>query len=252
MNKRIEIQMQPAFILHSWPYRNSSLLLDVFTYAYGRIGVIAHGVTRSNKSYLKASLQPFQPLLLSCTGHGELLTLQQADVRGVGLLLSGKALFCALYLNELLLRLLTRYDSFPGLFSVYEKSISELVTEENIETVLRRFEKQLLVELGYGLNFTLETHHNSIIEENSYYHYKKEEGCFFCVTHHAVSDSPLRASIFHGKNLLAIARDQLTDMVVLKDAKRLFRLALSHLLGDKPLKTRQIFAELNHFGGHNE
>src|SRR5436189_4699578 len=100
---------QPAFVLHAYPYRETSLIVEALTEAYGRVALVARGAKRP-RSELRGLLQGFQPLLLSWAGGGELKTLQRAEWRGGLPRVGDSALLCGFYLNELLLKLLARED----------------------------------------------------------------------------------------------------------------------------------------------
>jgi DNA repair protein RecO (recombination protein O) len=148
MSDRIKVFLEPAWVLHQYPYRDSSLLLEVFSRAYGRVGLVARGA-RSARGRWRNQLQILRPLLLSWSMRGELGTLTDAEGAQAPLNWSGRQVLCASYLNELLLRLLSRHDPYPALFDAYQQALARLVEHE--ELALRCFEKRLLTELGYGL-----------------------------------------------------------------------------------------------------
>jgi len=136
----MRISLQPAYILHSRPYRESSLLLEAMGREHGRIGLVARGA-RGARSRWKNMLQPFRPLLLSWTQRGELGTLTGADQVASPPALAGEPLFCGLYANELMIRFLQRSDPHPGLFDYYQKLLTQLsqlvlVCNWNMNTVL--------------------------------------------------------------------------------------------------------------------
>ena len=140
--------LEPAWILHHYPYRDSSLLLEVFSREHGRLGLVARGA-RSSKSRWRGLLHALSQLLLSWSMRGEMGTLTGAETRP-GIVMPGtRNLMSAWYLNELLMRLLTRHDPHPRLFSAYEQALQGLEVTE--QPTLRIFEKQLLQELGYEL-----------------------------------------------------------------------------------------------------
>ncbi|HEX4871235.1 MAG TPA: DNA repair protein RecO [Nevskiaceae bacterium] len=144
-------ELQPAWILSSRPYRETSLLLEWFSPGQGRVGGVARSA-RGPRSRSRGLLQILQPLLLSWSEAGELATLQAAEAASPPLPLQGEALFCAWYLNELLLRLLPRQDPHPRLFEAYGEALAALGAGP-LEPPLRRFELDLLDELGYGLDW---------------------------------------------------------------------------------------------------
>ena len=144
---------EPAFVLHAYPYRETSLIVEAFTPNYGRVGMVARGARRP-RSETRGLLQAFQPLTLSWAGTGELKTLMKAEWRGGMPLPGGSALLAGFYVNELLMKLLPREDAHPALFDEYAAALAAL-TERPVPAeqaaVLRRFEVRLLAELGYAL-----------------------------------------------------------------------------------------------------
>jgi DNA repair protein RecO (recombination protein O) len=116
---------QPAFVLHAYPYRETSLIVEAFTRDFGRVAVVARGAKRP-RSELRGLLQGFQPLFLSWSGQQELKTLLKAEWRGGLPRVGGAALLCGFYLNELLLKLLPREDPHPDVFADYETALGDL------------------------------------------------------------------------------------------------------------------------------
>ncbi len=230
------VQLQPAFVLHHRPYRNTSVLLDVFCRDFGRIGLVAKGV-RSQRSQLKSVLQPFNPLLISYSGRGDLMTLQDAELDGAHSLLVGKSTFSGLYINELLLRLLHRNDPHEYLFDVYKFTIAQLADQAcDPEPILRNFELQLLKETGYGLNLEYEGNSGTEVDPERYYRYDVEVGPI------AVNAAQLsKAVVVKGSSLIALAEESFADADSLKDMKKLMRYVIAYYLGDKPLKSRELF-----------
>ncbi|MEH6591563.1 MAG: DNA repair protein RecO [Halioglobus sp.] len=232
----MRVQLQPAYVLHSRPYRDSSQLLEIFTPEYGRVSVVAKGVRRSSKGSSRgAILQPFIPLLLSFSGRSDLKTLTGSEVAGEVFMLRGVRLFSGMYLNELLVRLLQTLDAHPELFSVYAQSIAELAGEEPMDVTLRRFEFVLLDELGYSLDLTTDGHSGMPVQAQSWYQYQVDYG----LVEHAGSRQG-NVPIFSGADLLAISRDEHSPATK-QTSKRLLRQALAGHLGGKPLKSRELF-----------
>lgn len=225
------VSLQPAFILHQRPYRDSSLLLEAFSREHGRAGLIARGA-RQARSRFKPLLQPFQPLLLSWTGRGDLATLTGAESAAAPNPFTGSRLLCGFYLNELLIRLLHRHDPHPELFDDYAATIAALAAGGDDERIaLRLFEKRLLSACGYGLNLSVDIQSGEPVRAGNDYEYILEQG-------------PRRTAengglMIAGASLLALANDELGDERALRDARKLLRAALDLYLGDKPLKTRQ-------------
>lgn len=228
------VSLQPTFILHQRPYRDTSLLIEAFSREHGRIGLIARGA-RSGRSKLKPVLQPFQPLLSSWTGRGDLATLTGAESAAAPNLLAGSRLLCGFYLNELLIRLLHRHDPHPELFEDYAVAVAELAASAAEQAVLRRFEKRLLIACGYGLNLAVDVNGRPI-EAATRYEYVLEQGPRL-----AEGDAGLTVE---GRSLLALADDEFDDARTLRDARKLLRAALDLYLGGKPLKTREVLKSM--------
>lgn len=228
-------QLQPGYILHQRPYRDTSLLLEVFTRDHGRLGLVARGA-RGPRARNRGLLQPFQPLLLTWSGRGELGTLAGLEAGGAARRLPGAVLYSGFYLNELLLRLLQRLDPHPELYAAYATALAAL--PDATQRTLRLFEKALLEELGYGLLLDHEAHGGAPVEADAWYAYELE-----CGPVRAEEHSPNRL-VLAGSSLLSLAADELRDARSLADAKRLMRAALGLYLGERELKTREVFAAL--------
>jgi DNA repair protein RecO (recombination protein O) len=224
----VRVELNAVYVLHHRPFRNSSLIVELFSKLYGRIAAVARSA-RGPKSRYKGCLQLFSPLLVAWCGRGELMTLNQMEQNGVPHPLDGQALMCAFYLNELLLRLMPPEDPYPNFFIDYENTLADLSCNQNNPAILlRRFEKRLLEHLGYGLSFHID-------EPEAFYQWLPDRG--FLRTH------PLQSAehIFSGRSLLALQAEKWDNPEDLIAAKRLMRLVLSRHLGSKPLKTRELF-----------
>jgi len=225
-------ELYPAFVLHAKPYRDTSLIVDFFTKDYGCVSAVARGA-RSHRSKLRGLIQPFVPLLINCFGKSELQTLRTVEPSGVMHYLTSHALISGLYLNELLIRLLHRSDPHPELFDAYEQALGRLQAEDSIEKSLREFEKQLLQEIGYGLHLVVDAQSEMPISPEKYYRFIEGQGVFQVEETHAEAVS--------GKALLAIEKNDFQDKETLKAAKLVLRRAIQPLLGNKPIKTRELF-----------
>lgn len=231
------ILLQPAYVLHRRPYRETSFIVELWTENEGRIAAIARGV-RKSRSATAGLLQPFTPLLVSWVGKDELMTLTHIEARGEKIGLQGDCVFAGFYLNELLMRLLQKGDPHPALYMAYVKTIMALQLDVLDEKILRSFEKYLLTELGYGLlpktDFSL---HNTFLPDK-YYRFVAEEGLVLCEW---LNQAEKSHNIFSGKSLLAYANEDWQDEVSLQDAKRLTRFLLAPLLGPRPIYSRRLF-----------
>ncbi|MBI1421911.1 MAG: DNA repair protein RecO [Gammaproteobacteria bacterium] len=223
-----------AYVLHSRPYRNSSLIIDVFTREHGRLSLVAKGAKRGNAP-LSSKLQPYAPLFLEWGGQNELMTLYKAETDTHTIKpLTGDALYHGFYLNELLLRLLHRHDAHPELFDDYAYCLQTLVDSEHRDIPLRYFELQLLESLGYAVNLLEELHTEADVTPEGQYCYLIEQGP---VQATEVAAESLRIS---GETLLALAHRTLSHTRQRNEAKLLMRSILDHYLGDRPLKAREL------------
>jgi DNA repair protein RecO (recombination protein O) len=239
MSTEHRINHTPGFILHSYPFKETSVVAEVWTRAHGRVALIARGARRPH-SALRGLMQPFTPLLLSWFGKAELKTLHGAEWQGGLIAPQGRALMCGFYLNELLLRLLARDDPHPALYDAYGATLAQLSAAGAgaLEAILRRFEKTLLGETGYAATFDRCADSGEPIQRDRAYVYQPEHGAWLADGggHDGVAVS--------GQTLLDLAADQFERATTLVEAKVLMRALLNHTLGAKPLYTRQLLREL--------
>ncbi|HUF21102.1 MAG TPA: DNA repair protein RecO [Burkholderiales bacterium] len=228
---------EPGFVLHSYPFRETSLVVEVFTRRLGRIGLVARGARRA-RSALRGTLMSFQPLLLSWGGRSELRTLHSAEWRGGIPQLSGRALICGFYLNELLLRFLPRDDPHEQLFDLYLDSIAAFAAGAELAATLRRFEKNLLKELGYALTLERDASNGKPIDPAARYGYVLERGPI------PADQADGDAVEVCGKTLLDLACDNYADPVTQQQSKLLMRHLVGHYLGNQALHTRQLLLDL--------
>lgn len=227
---------QPAYVLHSYPYRETSLIVETLTQQFGRVALIAKGARRP-RSAVRGLLMAFQPLTLSWFGKRELRTLKNAEWQGGQPPLASSALMCGFYLNELILKLLPRDDPHPQLFVHYQAALCELGAGISQPIVLRRFEKRLMQALGYALMLEKDAQDDTPIEVQTTYFYELERG--------PVRASTMQNSVqLRGKTLLDMACDDYSDPVTLAQAKQLMRGLISHHTGNEHLQTRQLLKDL--------
>ena len=237
------IQLEPAFLLHHYPWRDSSRILEFFTRAHGRVSVFARAARRGG-SALPAALQPFGELLVSWTARGEAGQLTGAERVEAPAFLAGDRLMSGFYVNELLIKLLPRYDAHPALYDAYAAVVARLhdATAEPARA-LRIFEKRLLEELGWGLDLTHDAASGDPIEPGRAYRYRLDGGAEAI---EGVAEGPL---VFGGASLLSLAREDLADPQSLADARRLLRGALEQCLDGRPLRTREVMLAMRAHGG---
>ena len=235
----LRVSLEPSYVIHSRSYRETSLLLEVFTRDYGRAGLVARGA-RSSRSQWKSLLQPFRPLLLSWSQRGELGSLATADQVASPPAFRGQALFCGLYVNELLMRGLHRSDPHPELFETYRQLLSSLAAGTEPEPVLRVFEKQLLDALGFGMELENESGSGLPVEAEAHYLYIPERGLTRRNSQTGDTGEGQAGQLVSGAALLALQSNQVEE-VHLPELKRLMRRVLRHHLGDKPLVSQSLF-----------
>ena len=235
--------LQAHFVLHARPYSNSSLLLELLSFEGARYPAIAKGI-KSGRGGGAALLQPFRPLLLELRGRGEVRTLGKLEAGGSAYLLSGDALFCGLYVNELLMRLLGRNDPHEGLFALYCDILALLAGGRGIPLGLRRFELGLLRLLGYGLLLDREADSGVQVRPAGRYRYRIEAG-----PEPAAATAP-EAETLAGATLLALARGEPLPPQGLVEARRLMRRVLDHYLDGRPLRSRELFRHGFRRSGH--
>ncbi len=229
---------QPSFVLHAYPYRETSLIVEAFTREYGRVALVARGAKRP-RSELRGLLQAFQPLLLSWSGQQELKTLLRAEWRGGLPRVGGSALLCGFYLNELLLKLLPREDPHAELFAHYETALAELAAGRDQAPVLRRFEVRLLAAMGYALPLVREADTGAPVEPAARYHYAFDRG--------PRRDAPVagpRLPIVRGATLIALAEQRYPDAATAAEATRLMREVLDHYLEQRGVESRRVVQDL--------
>jgi DNA repair protein RecO (recombination protein O) len=231
------IQDADAFVLHSYPYRETSLVLEVFSREHGRVALVARGARRP-RSALRGLLMGFQPLALSWFGKHELRTLHRAEWQGGQPQLHGKALLCGFYLNELLLNLTVRDDPHERLFDYYRLALQRLAVEEDHAAILRCFEKYMLQELGYALLLEHEAGSGRPIDPAGEYRYVIERGAV------PFADTGAGGLAVRGKTLLDMAADDYRDPLSALQSKQLMRALLNHHLGGKVLHTRELIKDL--------
>ncbi|MEY4369111.1 MAG: repair protein RecO [Pseudomonadota bacterium] len=230
------VNAQPGFVLHSYPYKETSLIVEVFARDYGRVPVVAKGAKRPH-SKLRGVLQTFQPLQLSWSGKSEVRTLISAEWVGGLLPVERSALLCGFYLNELLVKLLARDDPHPVLFDAYMSALNQLAHDEPAGIVLRQFELQLLKESGVAGTLTELGPSGEQVDAARYYVFEPERGPRLAVA----SDT---LPVVLGKTLIDMEAGDYSDSVTQQQSKFLMRHLLAHHLGGVTLNTRQILIDL--------
>jgi len=234
------IQLQPAYVLHHRPYRDTSRIVDLFTRDHGRLTVFARGVR--GKSGLAAALQAFQPILVSWSGKGEAGQLNGAELVGEPTNLPSARLLSGFYLNELLLKLLHLHDPQLEIFNLYNLTVQTLKTGGDELSALRLFEKGLLQALGFGLSLACEAETGMPIEPQRCYRYVLELGPL-----PVNAEANSAKGVYSGATLLALAAEVLIEPQHKTDARHLLRSVLDHVLDGRRLQSREILGGLRQF-----
>ena len=245
MSTKARVENEPSFILHSYPYRETSLIVEVFSRSHGRVAMVARGAKRP-KSAVRGLLLAFQPLWLSWFGKTELRTLHRAEWQAAQPQMAGTPLLCGFYLNELLLRLSQREDPHEALFDFYDETLRALRQAGNegspaLAPILRRFELRLLQELGYAVQLEVDAETGAPIEPDRVYQFVLERG--LVAGQGAAARAPNGLELA-GRALLNMARGEFSDPLTAAQSKQLTRLLMQHYLGGQPLYTRQLMKEL--------
>jgi DNA repair protein RecO (recombination protein O) len=234
MKRRIE--HEPAYVLHTYPYMETSLIVEVFTRGFGRVSVLARGARRP-RSAMRGVLLSFHPLHLGWSA-GDLGNLISAELAGALQPLAGRGLMCGFYLNELLLRLLPRDDAHEGLFDYYGEALAGLSGGGNHAAVLRTFEKRLLAELGYAPLLEREAASGAPIDASRRYTYEPDRGPV------PMRNSSAELSI-SGQTLLDLAADEYSRAETRDEARLLLRVLIGSRLHGQVLHTRAVLKELS-------
>ena len=244
MKKRAELE--PGFVLHAYPYKETSLIVEVFARRFGRVGLLARGARRP-RSTMRGVLLAFHPLRLTWSVSAELGTLMTVEWSGGQKSLAGTGLMCGFYINELLLRLLPRDDPHEALFDAYGSALSRLAesaaaparTNEAAAqaAILRGFERRMLAELGYAPVLDRDAANGAAIEPGKRYAYEAERGP-------VETRRPDGDSVISGRTLIDMAADDYDDARTREEARRLMRALIAERLGGQALHTRAVLSEL--------
>lgn len=227
-------ELHSAYVLHRRPYRETSRILELFSLCHGRMGVLAKGAMRPRSPW-RGVLQPFGPLLVAFAGRGDLPTLTAAEADGPVAMLTGRRLPSALYLNELLVRMLPRQDPHPLLYAAYQAALDRLARGSEVEPTLRIFEKRLLQELGYGLCLGYDVEERAPLDPDRDYYYQYDKGPW------RAAPAGIPTVRVKGRTLIGLEGEVLDDAELLRESKQLMRRVLALYLGDRPLQSRELF-----------
>ncbi|MFN7834303.1 MAG: DNA repair protein RecO [Burkholderiaceae bacterium] len=232
--------LQPAYVLHAIPYKETSLIAELWTRDYGRLPALVRGAKRPH-SALRSSLLAFQPLLVKFSGKGEVKNLTGCEWAGGHLPPEGRALFSAYYINELLMQCVQREDAQPDLFHLYANTIAKLASHADIATTVRTFEFGLLQTMGFGVNFSTDANNEPLLE-GTVYRWVEYEGWRRVVG----TAMPMAAEpVYHGECLRRFQSNAALDEAAAQQLKPLTRYLLRDYLQDSKLLSRIWMKELN-------
>lgn len=228
--------MQPAWLLHARPYRETSQIAELFSRDFGRVAVVMRGV-RGTRRAGNAPRQ-FVPLLVGWSGRAAMKSMRGHDANGPAPQLRGETLLAGLYLNELLLRVLKPLDAHEALFELYGRTLHALQEGDALAASLRCFEKALLVEIGYGVSFSHAADDGRPLQPGVRYAVQPDLG--FVSTAAVPGIRP--EETLSGQELLRIDRDDYSRAATRDGARRLFRRLLEPHLGGYPLQSSRLLA----------
>ena len=234
----MRVESEPGFILHTIPYRDTSLLVDIFTLNHGRLRCVAKGFRKPNKKGIAKTLFPYTEHHFQWQVRGELKTLIQADPIQAPVFLKQESLFVGLYINELLYKLLHQNDPHQSLYGFYRQLMTQLSSSEILQPVLRRFEMLLLEELGYGLVLDAEAETGQAVSSEHLYYYIPDQGL-------KLIQDPTADNLyaFSGADIMALCQGQLEQQSVLRAAKKLSRRVMDSSLDGKELNSRELYRQ---------
>lgn len=234
----MRVESEPGFILHTIPYRETSLLVDIFTLNHGRLRCVAKGFRKPNKKGIAKTLFPYTEHHFQWQGRGELKTLIQADPIQAPVFLKQESLFVGLYINELLYKLLHQNDPHPSLYDFYYQLMAQLSSSAIEQAALRRFEILLLEELGYGLVLDAEAETGQAVSAEHLYYYIPDQGLKLIQDQNANKTHALS-----GADIIALSQGQLEQKSVLRTAKQLTRQVIDFYLDGKALNSRELYRQ---------
>lgn len=244
----MRIESERGYVLHQRPYRETSLLVDLFTCNYGRVRCIAKGFRKPNKKGISRALFPYTEYQFNWQGRGELKTLSRADVIQAPVFLPHESSFVGLYVNEILYRLLHEQDAHQALYGDYSELMNNLTHNGLNEKVLRGFEMTLLDELGYGLVLDIDSEKGTPVLAERFYHYIPEQGLREVAEGVSVKDAGskgagLKGAGLKGADIIAICQGDYSKLSTIRTAKRLTRSIIDFYLDGRQLHSRELYRQ---------
>ena len=225
------VNLSPCYVIHTRAYRETSLLVELFSLDYGFVSTVARGARRKT-SPLRALLQPFRALLGSWSGRGDLKVLHTVEASGRPQVLRQEVLASSFYLNELLSRLLQHSEAYPALFAYYADTLSALAdTPYTMVPRLRVFEKKILTAIGYGLTLHRVAHSGKAVQPEQYYGFDPEVG---------ILEEPRPTASVWGATLLALEYETPWELLAHRNARNFMRVLIAYRVGCRPIVSRAL------------
>ena len=235
----ITSEFHKAWLLHRRPYKERSVLADFLVEDVGRVSAVVRGV-RQSRSGSASVLQPFHCLLVRWRGRGELKTLVDLELQQLTML-TGKRLYCGFYINELLMRAMIPGQPVDGVTNLYCAALNHLKCDTPIEPLLRSFELDLLEICGYAPPLHSDANSGQPLQAGAMYRYIPEHGLVAAPAHISRAE---QAHCYSGELLQALSARDFSNKAYYPQFKRLSRQAMQPLIGDRPLKSRMLFANI--------
>lgn len=227
----LRVSLEPCWILHRRPWRESSVIVDGLTRDHGRISLVARGARRP-ASALRGLTEPFRPLLVSFSLRGEMGSLTGLESAGPALGLNGEGLWCGFYVNELMIRLLPSQEPSPVLFDCYALETARLWDPIQRAPALRRLEMALLFETGVAPDLLHDVSNGEAVSSEGWYRLADETG--------PVAVAGPGRGHFPGSAFIALANGRFETVQAGREPRQIMSRLLSFHLGDQPLHTRKM------------
>ena len=229
MSLSSRVELEPAFVLHTRPYRETSMLVYALTKHHGIVHLISRGAKKKGNNIL----QPFVKMNLSWFGRGELFTLGKAELEYSRYTREFRAHVQCFYLHELMLRLMPKLSPAPELFELYEYTLDTMIKYPLREDILRAFELQLLNIIGHPLQLKFDYRDDQKIMQEQFYRYEPDVGPSKC------RENRTQWNVISGALIHALDEHDFNESN-LPQAKVFLRGLLQHYLQGKPLVARQL------------
>ncbi|OOW09838.1 DNA repair protein RecO [Acinetobacter sp. MF4642] len=223
-----------GYLIHHRKYRERSHIVHLFTQEHGRVD----GILRQTPP------PQYQPICLQASGKSELKNFTKLEIVNQPIFFFGDAFFSGFYLNEILLRLCPLEIQMEQSFAQYAHTLTQLQQlaqqadpNQFLKQILRQFEHELLEDLGYALDFSTDANQLEI-QASLNYIFQLNEG--FIPTAQAS-----RATL-NGQQILSMCQYEKGRDFGLEQLQlltKLYRQMISSLLGDRPLKSRQLWIQ---------